>query len=101
MSDKSYFLSEEEERKIPSLQEINRRMREIQEKKPDDQPSIDWDSLLFSSGEYDIILRVLVFADDAEKKGTRTPDFWEQHFRNPKNAAMSSRALQHIRNGDW
>lgn len=100
-ADKKYFLTEEEEQKVPSLQEINRRIREIQEKTPDEQPSIDWNSVLFSSEEYDVVLRVLVFADKAEKEGRRTPEFWEQYFRNPENASMSSRALQHIRNGDW
>ena len=94
-SDKQYFLTEEEERKVPSLQEINRRIAEIRKTVPPFQ-GIDWESSgLFSDEEFSIGVKILSGLEKDER-----PEFWDR-FRRPENASLFSRAVQHIRNGDF
>lgn len=91
-ADKKYFLTEEEEQKVPSLQEINRRCNTIIEETPMDQP-IDWSAVLFSDEEWSLGIRIQTAFEKDERR-----EFWDR-FRRPENASMFERAISKIRLG--
>ncbi len=90
--DKQYFLTEEEERKVPSLQEINRRCEKIFEETPVGQ-TIEWSEVLFTDEEWNIGIRIQTAFEKDERR-----EFWDK-FRRPEAASAFERAISKIRLG--
>ena len=88
-----YFLTEEEESKLKTLDELNSRLEEIYANTPlDGKPNME---SLFSEDERKVIEKASAFAEDYFSKHIGTGgEVWELYFRNAEAASMSVRAFE-------